>query len=97
MLNGISEEHKFHGDYARFHVVVLKLFLHKLLHFLKFGEVLIHWVILPNEVTCVERKDCSHSYLYMYVELLAIASCNYKPYTPLEVQIISTKFWYVQS
>ena len=26
MLNGISEEHKSHGDYARLHVVVFKLF-----------------------------------------------------------------------
>ena len=80
MLNGISEEHEFHGDYARFHIVVLKLFLHKLLHFLEFGEVLIHWVILPNEVPCAERKDYSQSYLHMYVELFAVASCKiYKP------------------
>ena len=75
MLNGISEEHKSHGDYSRLHVVVLKLFLHKLLHFLKFGEVLIHWVILPNEVTCGERKGYSHTCLHMYSTCILSFNC----------------------
>ena len=75
MLDGISEEHKSHGDYARLHVVVLKLFLHKLLHFLKFGEVLIHWVILPNEVTCGEMKGYSHTCLHMYTTCILSFNC----------------------
>jgi len=32
VLNGISEEYEPYGNYARLHILVLKLFLHKRLH-----------------------------------------------------------------
>ena len=83
VLDGISEEHEPHGDYARFHIVVLKLLLHKLLHLCELGEILVHRVVLPEKVSCTRREvgGChflqpvliSTTALYQYWELACIS------------------------